>query len=135
MEDFDLDKGVDVEAGAFPLPFLLLGGVCKIVVGAVALVEIGPKGTLSGTKIAAHRSYSRQSKYDFARRYLDTSSASRRASSGSGLGVNTTGTTTLFNRSSSAIWESSSVRSEFGLCSVVEGNEASNSAALSMVVN
>ena len=81
-----------------------------------------------GRKTAAQRSYSRQSKYDLASRYLFISRDSRRASSGSEFEARTIGTGGG-NCSTSCMGESGSV-SESGVRSPVDGSEVASSAAL-----
>ena len=53
------------------LPFTALVGVPVLTFGEVG--SNGPRAILDGRNTAAQRSYSRQSKYDFARRYFCTS--------------------------------------------------------------
>jgi hypothetical protein len=73
---------VDVFAVPFPFPFC---GVARTEGLTFAFVGNSPSGIAEGKKTAAQRSNSRQSKNDFASRYLWVSRASRAVSMGSGF--------------------------------------------------
>ena len=117
---------------ALPLAACLLfarGDEAEAEAEAEAVVAwAGGLGSGPGRKTAAQRSYSRQSKYVFARRYLCASRASRRssvASLGTGLGV--------WGGRASDMGESTSVSEPLSLSSSEAGSELSSSAALANI--
>ena len=103
-------------------------GVRKLGLGDVSTRET--REVLVGRNTAAQRSYSRQSKYDLASRYLEYSWASRRASSGSGLQEKVGGS--KVGASASRMGESGSVEKD-GLLEVGFGRDTESSAALGIV--
>jgi len=125
-------EGVDpfsfASSDSFAFPFAALVGVLDLLLGDVG--ESGARGRAEGKKIAAHLSYSRQSKYDLANKYLENSSASNLVSSGSELldGKIAGGG----DGSTPCICESVSVPNDEELETVV-GMEMASSAALDCV--
>jgi hypothetical protein len=108
---------------------LLLCGDGKMSDLTFGLAGSRPRGMAEGRKTAAQRSNSRQSKNDFARRYLWVSRASRAASRGSGFCDMTMGTWGRRLGSTFSMGESTS-SSEVGVRSSWGGREESISAAL-----
>jgi hypothetical protein len=111
--------GVGSDALDFPFPLGVEAG--WLVLGKVVVKR--PESNVSGRKTAAHRSYSRQSKSDLARRYWFISFASRAASSGSTFPVTTIGGCPFGG--TSVIWESSDSD-----ISSLDGIDVRSSAAL-----
>lgn len=110
---------------SFAFPFAAFVGVRILALGDVGVS--GPRGRIDGMKTAAQRSYSRQSKYDFANRYFGNSCASRRASSRLGLEESDIGSDG--GRSTSCIRESGSELKEVEV-ERGSGSELESSAAL-----
>ena len=120
-----IDSVSKFELDSFAFPFAAFVGVCVLALGEVGVND--PRGRIEGMKMAAQRSYSRQSKYDFASRYFGNSSASRRASSGSRLEESIEDIDG--GRSTSCIWESGSELKEVEV-ERGSGSELESSAAL-----
>lgn len=120
-----IDPSALADSACFDFPLAVFGEGFAVPLGDVDWREL--RSRVEGRKTAAQRSYSRQSKYDLARRYFENSWDSRRASSGSGLEEKTEGGGP--DGSASCIGESGSVLkdpvSEGG-----SGKEIESSAAL-----